>query len=597
MNGSRKLVGVLAVLLLFPTLAKPSAPLAVPPSRYNLFVVMVNTLNRNHLSLYDYPKRTMPHLERLAGDAYVFTDLVSPTSFTFPVLQSFFKAAPYGRDFYLADPWRREDKYEYLGDYPLSKFIAAQGYSYFPMDLPDNADRPFFSILHTTDLHYPYDPQFRLESRLTARSRRIYRRLLKENTIRLVDKNFWRSALPYDLPFVALGIRATGIPISGTKMWDGLLSNLKETGSSPAAILAAGLPPRLIRRLEKVRSAEDLTPRDKRAIVRALDDFVRRPGSPIGKILFAPGTVYEFNASQSERFGDFVPPSLRIGNITFHNWDTLLVPNIKTQLEGPEPLLSVRDGRLSLAEPLDQRRRLLLRVIYREALEAFLPPLTHLHPQAYSFVDAFNSQAEWSKLPGYEDELALLNELYDARMADLDEKLGGWLDHLGRLGVLEKTIVVFMGDHGEGLMEHGYFEHTKCYDEMINPPLIVRVPGRLKEKTVVKTQLRTCDVLPTLVELMGLAPPTHASPGGTSLASFLAGGPEPDITVISRGDKATPLSLRRNDGWKLIVDRESGRKELYNRKTDPSEKHNVAVEFPAVTAELEEALNRFLYGD
>jgi hypothetical protein len=577
-------------ILLRPCSADSNVSLQAPKTRerYNLLLVVVNSLNKFRLPLYGNSNGVTPNINRFAQEAYVFKNLIAPISHTPPVIRELFRAAPHDRTFYTETDWRDQDIAK-LSAYPLGKFLEQNEYVYLHEKMPTaEMPRPFVSFMHFWNLHFPYD-LFRLrKERLPPDQRRIYKsRLRGIDDIRLVETPADTEKFPGFLDYQIFGVRRTEVPIGDEKVWNSLLQSLKEPGGSPAAFVAAGFPKKPTRRLAQVQTAAQLTFRDKTTIVKALNGLIRDPDSPVGKILFGPMTVY-----RSE--------GLFIGTHKFNRWDHSLVTDIEKHLfwPNPEPLLELREnGRLGLKTPLNRRNRMLLRQLYRQTLELLLPALAFHHPQHLWIALDPEDAKKWQISPDYEVELALFKSLYDANVSDVDRRFGESLEHLRKLGVLDETVVVFMGDHGEALMEHGRLEHgLTCFDEDISPPLAVRVPGRLARTTVVETQLRTADVLPTVIELMGLRPPAGPSPAGISLASALNGGPQPEITAYSR-DYLSTRSIRRPDGWKLIWEMGTNRRELYHWKSDPGEKRDLSGENPQTAAELEEDLNRFLHGN
>ena len=72
------------------------------------------------------------------------------------------------------------------------------------------------------------------------------------------------------------------------------------------------------------------------------------------------------------------------------------------------------------------------------------------------------------------------DNLYDGEIAYTDAQIGALLDELKRLGVYEKTLIIFTSDHGEGLGEHGELTHSLLiYDSTLHVPMIFSAPARL----------------------------------------------------------------------------------------------------------------------
>ena len=89
-------------------------------------------------------------------------------------------------------------------------------------------------------------------------------------------------------------------------------------------------------------------------------------------------------------------------------------------------------------------------------------------------------------------------------------------------GVAERTLVVLMADHGESLGDHGEFTHgVFLYDSTMHIPLMAAGPG-LPAGKVITQQVRSIDVMPTIVDYLGLSPGNQAQ--GTSLLPAMIDG-------------------------------------------------------------------------
>lgn len=111
---------------------------------------------------------------------------------------------------------------------------------------------------------------------------------------------------------------------------------------------------------------------------------------------------------------------------------------------------------------------------------------------------------------------------YDAAVAYVDDAVKRVVTALEAAGALDRTIVCVLADHGEGLGDHGEAEHGfLLYDSTLHVPWILRLPGRRHAGLVVGEQVRTIDVLPTLVALAGGSAP--AGIDGESLVPLLDG--------------------------------------------------------------------------
>jgi arylsulfatase A-like enzyme/tetratricopeptide (TPR) repeat protein len=166
---------------------------------------------------------------------------------------------------------------------------------------------------------------------------------------------------------------------------------------------------------------------------------------------------------------------------------------------------------------------------------------------------------------------------YDAEVAYTDASLGPLLDAVDD----DQTAVIVIGDHGEGLGDHGESSHTLfVYDSTMKVPLLVKAPG-VPPGTRVDRQVRSVDVAPTILELGGVSPGEPID--GVSLLGQLT--PESEEELSAYGETFgtlyqfnwSELRFLRKDGFKFI---EAPRPELYDLRADPGETKNLWSESP-----------------
>jgi arylsulfatase A-like enzyme len=94
--------------------------------------------------------------------------------------------------------------------------------------------------------------------------------------------------------------------------------------------------------------------------------------------------------------------------------------------------------------------------------------------------------------------------LYDAEIRFSDEVVGQVLDRIDELGLKEDTLVIILSDHGEEFFEHNGMEHGHTvYDEVLQVPLIFRLPGRIPPGKRISETVSLIDLYPTLLDFTG----------------------------------------------------------------------------------------------
>lgn len=191
---------------------------------------------------------------------------------------------------------------------------------------------------------------------------------------------------------------------------------------------------------------------------------------------------------------------------------------------------------------------------------------------------------------------------YLASVSWMDWNVGRVIAALDRLGLREKTIIVFWGDHGYHLGEKGKWSKAgSLFEKGTRVPLILAAPGAAGNGQASPRVVQSIDVYPTLVELCGLTPPTALE--GRSLAALLAdpraAWGHPAFTVWSEDGRALSGVAVRTERWRyaeygggrdgaLLLDPEADPNELTNLADDPR--------LAAVRAELSALVRRYAAG-
>jgi choline-sulfatase len=195
---------------------------------------------------------------------------------------------------------------------------------------------------------------------------------------------------------------------------------------------------------------------------------------------------------------------------------------------------------------------------------------------------------------------------YYTSLSFLDHQVGKVLDALDASGLAEDTIVVYLGDNGYMLGQHGRFEKHCFYDNAVKVPLIFRWPGHLPKDRRVLEPVELVDLFPTLLELAGqpLPPDLH----GRSLKPMAlgeAGAKGRDVVVseyleneeaMARSSRYKLIvgtgARRRRDGYETTNPLPGPYERLYDLEADPGETVNLRdrPELATIAAELRRKL-------
>ena len=186
---------------------------------------------------------------------------------------------------------------------------------------------------------------------------------------------------------------------------------------------------------------------------------------------------------------------------------------------------------------------------------------------------------------------------YHGEVAYTDKLLEPLLEPILR-GQGPPTLVIFTADHGEGLGEHGEATHgIFAYETTLRVPLILHAPGLLEPRTV-REGVRHVDLLPTVMDALGLPVP-EALPGRSLLGLANGQGFESPSSYFEA------MSSALNRGWAPLSGVASGRyklidlpiPELYDLEADPREEKNLVATEPHRLLELRAQLDRLRQAD
>lgn len=196
------------------------------------------------------------------------------------------------------------------------------------------------------------------------------------------------------------------------------------------------------------------------------------------------------------------------------------------------------------------------------------------------------------------EEAAMSDELkrqaiqaYYAATTFMDAQVGRVLDALDKLGLTDKTIIVFQSDHGYHLGERNMWQKQSLFEESIRVPLILAGPGVRTKGGVVKAPVELLDVYPTVADLAGFKAQTPKYLDGRTLRGAVN---NPDAKVkgtafsqVQRQGGIAGLSIRTEKHHFISWNYGEGGEQLYDVVADPRESKNLVNE-PASAQELQQ---------
>jgi arylsulfatase A-like enzyme len=320
---------------------------------------------------------------------------------------------------------------------------------------------------------------------------------------------------------------------------------------------------------------------DVRVFARPNATYYDRPVVVNGKPGKTPGFADNWVAEQS---GEFMSAAAKERK-PFFLWMCPQLPHMNDNLEWdvrPESLAKFEAAKLPVPET------------WNDTLEGKPPYLRDARSRtqgaAYGYTKREGIQRHWHR--------------YLAAVFEVDAAIGRALAHLEELGLAENTYVIFMGDNGWFLGEHGLTSKVLAYEESMRVPMMVAGPG--VSAGTDRHLVLNIDLPATMLDLAGREVPRAWS--GRSLQPLLRHVPSEWRTSVYYESPSTvlgvhPLRAVRTDRWKFIrtfkdrLDGEMEFEELYDLATDPREKVNLAPDaaHAAQRTTMSELLNRSVH--
>ena len=211
-----------------------------------------------------------------------------------------------------------------------------------------------------------------------------------------------------------------------------------------------------------------------------------------------------------------------------------------------------------------------------EVVDAAIPWLDrHANTKFFAWLHFYDPHSPYS--PPEPFKARFQGRPYLGEVAYVDAQIARVTNWLASRGLTDRTIIVVTADHGESLGEHGEGTHGLfIYDATVKVPLVIRTPYAATRGRRVPQVVRSHDLAPTVLELLGL--PADPDMDGRSLAPLLAGASVDELDAYSES-----LYARHHFGWNELTALRAGRfkyieaprPELYDLEQDPGERENL----------------------
>jgi arylsulfatase A-like enzyme len=236
------------------------------------------------------------------------------------------------------------------------------------------------------------------------------------------------------------------------------------------------------------------------------------------------------------------------------------------------------------------------------------------HERLFLWLDSFDPHEPWTPPPEFDrytdpsyegkriilppggiaseyltpEEIAFVRGLYAGEVSYVDHYVGRFLDTLRHLDLLDRSLVILLADHGHPLADHGKFLKgaDRLYNELLKVPFMIRFPRGEGAGKRVSALAQFPDVMPTLLDALGVAYDPEAFTGVSLLPVIQGQGPTVREAIITGYDRGIDRCIR-TETWSLIQRPDGVPDELYHLIDDPREQHNQLESRSEIARELE----------
>ncbi len=221
-----------------------------------------------------------------------------------------------------------------------------------------------------------------------------------------------------------------------------------------------------------------------------------------------------------------------------------------------------------------------------EVVDRALPWIDqHRGSPFFAWVHLYDAHAPYAAPEPFRSQFA--GDPYQGEISFADAQVGRIVQFLRDHDLFDRTVMVVIGDHGESLNDHGEQGHGFfIYESVVHVPMIVRAPFSAMQHQRVTDPVRSVDVMPTTLNLLGVPKPAGVTIDGESIAPLMTGA-RGDMGLEAYAEAVYPLhhfgwsDLRslRQGRYKLIA---APRPELYDLQDDPTEQKNLFADRKAL---------------
>jgi arylsulfatase A-like enzyme len=203
------------------------------------------------------------------------------------------------------------------------------------------------------------------------------------------------------------------------------------------------------------------------------------------------------------------------------------------------------------------------------------------------FKTAFTNDADWkfaTDIPPQAD-IDQVRNLHRAEISYLDSSLAELFSFLEENNLMDNTLVIFSGDHGEEFYEHGAFEHGHThYDELIKTPLIIHGEG-FPEGENISDPVGNFDIVPTILSWLNIPLPNDLE--GVPLQDVVEGSVPADRIIYGEDCiRGTQKKYALQWPYKCIYDYSDRSFQLFNLEDDPGELNDISSANPEIAGNL-----------